>query len=100
MATEYTWFVGPLDSHTNEVIGKELSSDDHDQERQEWCQTTIGKRQLWRCEHSFITKLKNNRHHSHLKFEIFVRQGRGKIRPFKPRKKLPKGAIKHASAMV
>lgn len=90
----YTWFVEPLDDFTNEYIANELSPENA--LREQWCDDE-NKHNLWRCEFSYINKLKNSQ--LKLRFHVFVQEGNGKKRNWiPPRKKA--GAIKRGSDLI
>ena len=75
---DYSWYVEPLDAHTNEWVGKYLWEESAGNSLV-LCFDGI-RRDLWRCDRDFVTKLKNSRHQLHFKFRIFVQEGRGPIR--------------------
>ncbi len=76
----YAWFLEPLDKHTNDIISSELGEEDF--QRHIACADGT-RRDLWRCEnHRLISKLKTSKSQFNLKFNIFVREGGGKIRRF------------------
>lgn len=79
MRIKYQWFVEPLDSLTNETISRELTEENC--LRGALC-ADGKKRNLWSCDYSLISKLRRSRKIG-LKFNVFVRQGGGKIRQFK-----------------
>jgi len=75
----YRWYVEPLGSHTNEVIGLRLSSD----RAQESIEDNRGiKRDVWECpDYAFVSYLRNSRVDLQLDFAIYTREGEGTIRP-------------------
>jgi hypothetical protein len=70
---EITWFIFTNDSHTNEVISRELPPEDTFDGVK--CFDKI-KRKLWRCDGQFVTKIKRNEKSKNLHFEIFKREGK------------------------
>ncbi len=77
---KYSWFIEPLDSYTNGVIARELSGENF--EREILCGDKV-KRNLWRCaSYDIIAKLLRRKNDINVKFNIFVREGGGKIRRF------------------
>lgn len=73
----YRWYVEPLDSHTNEVIGR------YDRFHDEiFCLFGVicddgKKHDLWECEsRSTLTKIENSKRELNLHFSIWVQEGR------------------------
>lgn len=75
---EYFWYLEPLDSHTNEVIGKYLWEDEN-AETSRLCADGI-RRNLWRCQWCDVERFQNSRQDLKLKFKVFVQEGQGQIR--------------------
>ena len=72
------WFIFTNDSYTNEVISRELPSEDTLDGVK--CEDGV-ERKLWKCDGSFITKILKNKNQKRLDFEIFKRDGKyGSIR--------------------
>ena len=78
----YTWYLYPKDDHTNEVIATNLSGENFTQKK--LC--SDGKeRPLWECDYLFVGRIKGS---TTLKYEVFVQEGNGQIRPWRlPSKK-------------
>jgi len=83
-----SWFIFTNDSYTNEVISEELPPED----------TLDGikcfdgrRRKLWKCDGSFVTKLRRNKTIQGLHFDIYKKEGEhGSIKKcefFKKKKK-------------
>jgi len=74
---KYTWFIEPLDAHTNRVISREIPEEDF--QRSTLC--ADGKRRnLWRCSAQFVSLLRRNKKALNLKFNVFSCYGHSKIR--------------------
>lgn len=76
----YTWYIEPLDSHTNGVIGQQLA----ELAEESFCPKIIcgDKKQhdLWRCSYEFVLSLINSKDSLGLKFKVWGSTGRyGKI---------------------
>jgi hypothetical protein len=77
----YTWYVEALDDRTNEIVAKGLGQDAEESffggvlippdER---------RHQLWRCPFSVVNFLQKSKGSLGLKFQIYNREGQGKIR--------------------
>ncbi len=86
---EYTWFIEPLDSHTNQIIAQELINKDFG--RESFCED--GKEHnLWVCPLDFIKFFCKSKKDFNLKFNVYNKRGQGKIRKckflfIKPKKK-------------
>lgn len=92
--SNYTWYVEPIGGLTNETISNELPPEDA--LREKTCADNE-THDLWRCNHEFITKLKNSQ--QRLKFNVWVQEGNGQIRIWvPPPKKATK--MKRASQLV
>ena len=75
---EYSWYVEPLDPETNRIIGEKFNVDS----MMEGVRCDDGLRHdLWLCDRQFIARLKKARKSFNLKFNIWVQEGRGLIRP-------------------
>ncbi len=82
----YSWYIEPLDEHTNEVIARELAQECDAPERGRRC--SDGKpHDLWRCRHILIERLRASRKRFNLRFRAYGQKGNGPIREWK----LPKG---------
>jgi hypothetical protein len=80
----YTWFVEPLDGHTNEVIAKEAAARgvaDEDFMCNILCSDNK-RRDLWRLPTDLVKYLWESRETHHLRIECFSIEGKGR----KPRK--------------
>jgi hypothetical protein len=80
----YTWFVEPLDGHTNEVIAKELAARGMAAE-DFMCNilcTDNKRRDLWRLPTDTVKYLWKSRDALHLEIEIFSIEGKSR----KPKK--------------
>jgi len=77
MSQDYSWYVEPLDSHTNEVLARELDDCWSDE-----LKDGDGRfHQVWRCpDYSFITRLRQSRDNLQIDFVIYSRKGNGPIR--------------------
>lgn len=89
LSRSYTWFIEPLDSHTNEVLARELPEEN-------FCRNMLcedGKeRDLWECKSQFVSYLRKSAKCLHIRFKVYVRESRyGKIRlaDFLDKKKKP-----------
>ena len=77
MARNYTWFVEPLDSHTNKVFSDELLEEDF--YRDLVCQSGI-RRNLWRCSWKSVSEFWNSKNDLGLRFKVYSQEGQGQIR--------------------
>jgi hypothetical protein len=79
------WFVEPCDSHTNEVIAKNLAALNQIDTHASLYDSDGFSHSVFQVEgHSFITRLYKDRHKFSLRFNVFSRQGRnGKLNPWK-----------------
>jgi len=73
----YVWYVEPLDSHTNEVIAKQLIAIS-------LCCTEVcadrKRHELWTCSHQFAMSLVKSKEDLNLRLKIWGKEGRnGKI---------------------
>ena len=73
MASEYVWYLEPLDSSTNEVISRVLAEDDFVGE----FATDRGKRQLWQCPIALIPVFVDSQESLKLKFRVYNRKNSG-----------------------
>jgi len=74
---EHEWFLEPRDSHTNEVLSRNLSAEDFS----EAMLCSDGKtRPLWRCPSGLVFFLWRSRQNLKIRFSIFSQEGKGKIR--------------------
>ena len=81
MPREYTWFLEPLDSHTNEAISREV--DENSSKRDVLC-SDKKKRDLWECLYSGLTKFRRSKTQLSLKFQVWRRKGAGAVTPWPP----------------
>jgi hypothetical protein len=72
------WYIFTNDSHTNEVISREVPRED----TLDGVKCSDGvKRKLWKCDGTFVTKMFRNKDQQNLHFEVFKKEGKyGKIR--------------------
>jgi len=71
MKQKTRWYVEPQDSHTNNVLQRELGGIEH-----VYLKNNLGKTVLaYEVIHAFITKLKQSRNDLHLKFKVYRKQG-------------------------
>ena len=75
----YRWYVEPLGSHTNQVIGVKLSAD----RAQESLKDNRGiLRDVWECpDYAFVSFLRRSTADLQLDFAVYTREGEGAIRP-------------------
>lgn len=74
---KYIWFIEPLDSHTNQTISQELINKDFG--RESFC--ADGKEHnLWVCPLDLIKGFSKSKKALSLRFNVYNRQGQGKIR--------------------
>ena len=66
---EYTWYVEPLDSNTNQAIAELVDAED-------FC----SKSHLWRCDIGIVLALKRSMKSLNLKFKLYNQQGKGQVR--------------------
>ncbi len=78
--SKYFWYVEPQDPDANRVIAQHLSEEDTSIQRE----CSDGRlRDLWFCDHAFITRLEKAQNSYRLLFKVFVRKGKhGQIRPW------------------
>ena len=74
---KYIWLIEPLDSHTNEVISREVPEENFS--RGVICEDGI-PHNLWGCDYRIVATLIRSKRDLGLKFRIFNRCGNGKIR--------------------
>ncbi len=72
----YTWFIEPLDSHTNEVLARRLPEENAS------CHTLEDGQEhnLWQCASDFVWFLKRSQENLALRFKVYNKAGQGKIR--------------------
>jgi len=84
MATkrQYTWFLYPLDGHTNEAISQRLGEENIQSDQ--LCEDGV-KRNIWQCEnYSLVAEMLRNKIQGSFKFDIYKREGKhGKIKQWK-----------------
>ncbi|MDO8486138.1 MAG: hypothetical protein Q7S77_00340 [Candidatus Staskawiczbacteria bacterium] len=75
---KYEWFLEPQDSHTNEVISKNVGDENFSID----IVCTDGqKRTFWQCPSGLVLMLWRSRSNLNIKLKIFGREGKnGKIR--------------------
>lgn len=83
-----SWYIFTNDSFTNQVISKELSPED----TLDGIKCSDGRRRkLWKCDGSFIAKLRRNKSVQGLHFDVYKKEGKyGSIKKcefFKKKKK-------------
>ncbi|MEI7688778.1 MAG: hypothetical protein WCI91_01180 [Candidatus Nomurabacteria bacterium] len=67
------WFIFTDDGYTNEVISRELPSED----TLDGVKCDDGViRKLWKCDGQFITKILKNKKRNRLDFSIFKKEGK------------------------
>ncbi len=75
----YIWLIEPLDSHTNEVISREVPEENFS--RGVICEDGISHNlYLWECDYRIVATLIGSKRDLDLKFRIFNRCGNGQIR--------------------
>lgn len=75
---EHEWFLEPRDSHTNEVISKNVGEENI---LQNVVCADGQKHNLWRCPSGMVTMLWRSRGNLKIRFQIFSRElPNGKIR--------------------
>ena len=72
----YSWFIEPRDSHTNEVLARELTEDDF----KKGVLCVDGRHNLWQCPWDFVRNLIKSRKTLKVNFKVFNQQGNGAIR--------------------
>jgi len=76
MASEYVWYLEPLDSSTNEVISRVLAEDDFVGK----LATDRDRRQLWQCPIALIPVFVDSQKSLNLRFRIYNRKNNGEVR--------------------
>ena len=78
----YTWFIRPLDNHTNEVIFRELDALALSEESLNQVQVCEGKTiyNAIQIPTEMIDYLLKSRDQLGIRFKLYVREGNGKIR--------------------
>jgi hypothetical protein len=86
MGKEYTWFLEPLDSITNNALASELAETNF--LREAIC-SDGEKRNLWQCEYPLVNAFIRSRRIKNFKFNVFIKEGGGGIRKWNlyPKKK-------------
>jgi hypothetical protein len=77
MHRHWKWYIAPLNSHTNEVISRNLPEEN--MQRDVACKHGV-EPCLWECPRSIVTFLMKSRTELALKFKILNREGNGQIR--------------------
>ncbi len=75
---KYTWYIEPLDTHTNAIIAGEIDSETNFY-RQRLCDD-FTKRNLWQVTAKFAKIMDKSRSEKNLDFHILVQEGNGQIR--------------------
>lgn len=91
---EYTWYVYPIGSHTNEVLASRLPTENFVEGARCADETT---RELWICNYAFIRQLRQSAKDLDLCFWVYVREGGGQIRRSM---KLQGGVWRHTRATL
>ena len=78
---KYIWYIEPLDDSTNQTVSQELPIEN-------FCHAIRcgdgKKHNLWRCEFSLASSMHKSKESLNLNFNIFGREGNGKIRRCPP----------------
>jgi hypothetical protein len=79
------WFVEPLDSHTNEIIAKNLAAVNKVDENVDVIDASGESHSVFQVEdHSFVTRLYKDKRKFSLNFNVYYRQGKNsKLRPWR-----------------
>ena len=77
----YKWFIEPKDSHTNEVISRELTSEGYESETRDLYCNDDKQHNVYRVSYDFLVYVIASKDHLHLRFKVFVQEGNGQIRP-------------------
>ena len=99
----YTWYVEPIDEHTNEVIAREAQGAYGLMEERGLHPQDGGEPiDAWRCQHRFIERLKVSRKKLRLHFNIYNRRGSGPLRKvnFFKRKKASRKVLRDAKKIA
>ena len=75
--SKYTWFIEPLDAHTNGAFAKEIPGENFF--REVVCEDGQ-KRNLWQCPRELVAAFWESRNDLELRFRIYNQTGRGRIR--------------------
>jgi len=96
---EYTWYVEPLDTQTNEVIAREAQSHGLMEERELRPEGSKNPLNMWRCQHLFIERLERSKKQLGIRFKIYNREGSGQLRQviFSKKKKASSKALRDAA---
>jgi len=85
---EITWYIFTNDAYTNQVISRELPSENANDSI--LCFDGV-ERKLWNCDGPFVTKMRRNKTLQNLHFEIFKKEGKyGSVKKCEFFKKKPK----------
>ena len=77
MERKYQWFVEPLSIETNAILARELSEENFLREVPD---ENGLKHNFWSVPYRLLSSLRNSGLKNNIKFEIYVREGNGKIR--------------------
>jgi len=69
----YVWYVWPEDSHTNEVLTRELPEEESLM-RDVTCGADKKRRNLWQCDFSMLSRLANSGRSLGLRFRVYRRR--------------------------
>ncbi|MGC9603430.1 MAG: hypothetical protein ABSF47_03095 [Minisyncoccia bacterium] len=85
MKKETKFFLFAKNDHANEVFARYIDSSNFSE-----------RTGLWECDYPFANRAVRDKNLQHLDFEVFFRQGEGKLRPWRldPRKKFTKSTKK------
>jgi hypothetical protein len=73
------WYIEPLDAHTNEVISRMIEEENisFDTKLCEDSENKKRKRNLWKCDHSFVARCKRDKVSLRLNFNMFNQEKNG-----------------------
>jgi hypothetical protein len=78
---KFTYFLEPLDAFTNEILGKNLPTENPMENTP--CSDNC-RHDLWRCGYMFFAKIRKSREQINLRVKFWWQEGSGQIRPFFP----------------
>lgn len=81
MPREYTWFLEPFDSSTNEAFSREI---DENSSRREVPCLDGDRRDLWECPYPILAKFRRSRTQLHLNFQVWRQKGAGAVTLWPP----------------
>lgn len=77
---EYTWYIEPLDSDTNQTISRQLTESAEENFSPKIVCGDGKQRNLWRCSYEFALSFVRSKDSLELKFKVWGKTGRhGKI---------------------